>query len=100
MKFIKLCTLATTAFIACTPAKIKTDYELSIDYTQKGAEVGPKMYGIFFEEINHSGDGALYAELIRNRNFEEHVIPSGTTYKDGFVYAPHKKNYSNGEYSG
>lgn len=100
MKFIKLCTLATTAFIACTPAKIKTDHELSIDYTQKGAEVDPKMYGIFFEEINHSGDGALYTELIRNRNFEEHVIPSGTTYKDGFVYAPHKKNYSNGEYSG
>lgn len=99
MKFYQLCTLATFALVACTPNKIETDHLLTIDFSQKGAEVDQKMYGIFFEEINHSGDGALYAELIRNRNFEEHVIPSGTTYKDGFVHAPHKKNYSNGEYS-
>ena len=26
--------------------------------------------GIFFEDINYSADGGLYAELIQNRDFE------------------------------
>ena len=93
------CALATATLVACTPGRIETDHLLTIDHAQKGADINQKMYGIFFEEINHSGDGALYAELIRNRNFEEHVLPSGTTYKDGFAHAPHKKNYMTGEYS-
>ena len=38
---------------------------LKIDYSRPGPEIPKSMYGIFFEEINHSGDGALYAELIR-----------------------------------
>lgn len=58
----------------------------------------PSLYGVFFEEINHAGDGGLYAELVRNRNFEEHVIPSGMTYKDGFAVAPHSLNYEHGGY--
>jgi alpha-L-arabinofuranosidase len=29
------------------------------------------LYGIFFEEINCAGDGGLYAELVRNRSFED-----------------------------
>lgn len=28
------------------------------------------LYGIFFEDINHSADGGLYAEMIQNRSFE------------------------------
>ena len=35
------------------------------------------MYGIFFEEINHAGDGGLYAELVQNRDFEAHNGPAG-----------------------
>ena len=35
------------------------------------------MYGVFFEEINHAGDGGLYAELVRNRSFEEKEMPEG-----------------------
>lgn len=91
--------LAAIMFASCSTGSVSTDQTLAIDYSKRGAKVSPKMYGIFFEEINHSGDGALYAELIRNRNFEEHVIPSGTTYKDGFVHTPHSKNYMTGEYS-
>ncbi|MCS2956374.1 hypothetical protein NXX53_02595 [Bacteroides salyersiae] len=66
---------------------------LKIDYSRPGPEIPKSMYGIFFEEINHSGDGALYAELIRNRGFEEHVFISGCEYKAGFVYAPQSPNY-------
>ena len=35
--------------------------------------IGDLHYGIFFEEINHAGDGGLYAELIRNRSFEDNL---------------------------
>ena len=61
---------------------------IRIDLGQKGAVVSPNLYGIFFEEINHAGDGGLYAELVQNRGFEEHVLPSGMTYRDGKAYAP------------
>ncbi|MCX5673706.1 MAG: carbohydrate binding domain-containing protein [Planctomycetota bacterium] len=44
---------------------------LTVRVDQPGARVSPTLYGIFFEEINHAGDGGLYAELIRNRSFED-----------------------------
>jgi alpha-L-arabinofuranosidase len=34
-----------------------------------GTEINPDMWGVFFEDINSSADGGLYAELIRNRDF-------------------------------
>lgn len=32
--------------------------------------VQPTMWGIFFEDINFSADGGIYAELVKNRSFE------------------------------
>lgn len=66
---------------------------IRIDLGQKGSMVSPHLYGIFFEEINHAGDGGLYAELVQNRGFEEHVLPSGMTYHEGKAYAPESMNY-------
>ena len=66
---------------------------IRIDIGQKGTEVSPDLYGIFFEEISHAGDGGLYAELVQNRGFEEHVLPSGMTYREGRAYAPDAMNY-------
>lgn len=66
---------------------------LQIDLGKRGTVVSPNLYGIFFEEISHAGDGGLYAELVQNRGFEEHVLPSGMTYKDGKAYAPDAMNY-------
>ncbi|MBR6031424.1 MAG: carbohydrate binding domain-containing protein [Bacteroidaceae bacterium] len=37
----------------------------------RGPVIGPLHYGIFYEEINHAGDGGIYAELIRNGSMEE-----------------------------
>ena len=45
--------------------------KLAFDMGSRGPEIGKDHYGIFYEEINHAGDGGLYAELIRNRSFEE-----------------------------
>lgn len=43
---------------------------LDVDINQKGIELSPSLYGIFYEDINFASDGGLYAELIRNRSFE------------------------------
>ncbi len=44
---------------------------IHVDLAKPGHVVSPTLYGIFFEDINHAADGGLYAELIRNRSFEE-----------------------------
>jgi len=45
--------------------------KLTLDLTKPGANVSPSLYGLMTEEINHSYDGGLYAELIRNRIFKD-----------------------------
>lgn len=46
------------------------DYYLVVNLDTMGPQVSPILYGVFFEDINHSVDGGLYAELVRNRSFE------------------------------
>ena len=53
--------------------------EVTVDVARRGPRVNPRMYGIFLEEINHGVDGGLYAELIRNRGFEDSRPPEGYT---------------------
>ncbi|GAB4466076.1 MAG: hypothetical protein OHK0029_37170 [Armatimonadaceae bacterium] len=42
---------------------------LTIEYGQSTGKLDPLHYGLMTEELNHSYDGGLYAELIRNRVF-------------------------------
>jgi alpha-N-arabinofuranosidase len=42
---------------------------LTLDLGTTGKPVSPTFFGLMTEEINHSYDGGLYAELIRNRAF-------------------------------
>lgn len=44
--------------------------KIEIDVNKRGNNVSPCLYGIFYEDINHAGDGGLYGELIKNRSFE------------------------------
>ncbi|XP_006658156.1 alpha-L-arabinofuranosidase 1-like [Oryza brachyantha] len=45
--------------------------QLNVDASSQNARKIPdKMFGIFFEEINHAGAGGLWAELVSNRGFE------------------------------
>lgn len=60
---VGLSALALGSVMAQQPAK------LTVDTTQKVAEVSPTLYGLMTEEINFSYDGGLYAEMIRNRTF-------------------------------
>src|SRR5436190_20798714 len=42
---------------------------IAIDASSPSGKVSPLFYGLMTEEINHSYDGGLYAELVRNRAF-------------------------------
>lgn len=44
---------------------------LRIDAGRVLGRVSPTLYGLMTEEINHSYDGGLYAELVRNRTFQD-----------------------------
>ncbi|HEY8920934.1 MAG TPA: alpha-L-arabinofuranosidase C-terminal domain-containing protein [Chitinophaga sp.] len=37
---------------------------------KQGKKISPDLFGLFFEDINYSADGGLYAELVQNRSFE------------------------------
>jgi alpha-N-arabinofuranosidase len=58
---------------------------LTIDLAQPKAKVSPQLYGLMTEEINYSYDGGLYAELVRNRTFQDRgkVPPSWFLYEWG-----------------
>src|ERR1051326_4319553 len=42
---------------------------LTVDAGHPIGKVSPRLYGLMTEEISHSYDGGLYAELVRNRAF-------------------------------
>ena len=43
------------------------DSTLTIDVSKPGARLSPLLYGLMIEDISHSIDGGLYAEMIQNR---------------------------------
>jgi len=62
-----LCALCL--FCVLTTLAQQTTFQFSTAH--RGPVIGPLHYGIFYEEINHAGDGGIYAELIRNGSMEE-----------------------------
>jgi alpha-L-arabinofuranosidase len=54
--FLFLSTIATAQNRVNTPKAVK--------------RISPDLFGLFFEDINYSADGGLYAELVQNRSFE------------------------------
>jgi alpha-L-arabinofuranosidase len=45
--------------------------EITVLGGEKVCDISKTLYGLFFEDINHSADGGIYAELVQNRSFEE-----------------------------
>ncbi len=60
-----------TMIIAAVSLTASAQTILTVDSTDTHRLVSPMLYGIFYEDINHAADGGLYAELIRNRSFED-----------------------------
>lgn len=57
--YLFLCLLGTQQISAQTTAG-----------KNKGKQISPDLFGIFFEDISYAADGGLYAELVQNRSFE------------------------------
>ncbi|KAJ1292499.1 hypothetical protein BS78_02G396100 [Paspalum vaginatum] len=67
---VVVCALCWAFSSRCAEGQSQTG-QLSVDATPQNARKIPdKMFGIFFEEINHAGAGGLWAELVSNRGFE------------------------------
>ena len=76
---VKLSPLRLAGIIALvSQAAVHADtVTITIDVGRPGVAVSPLLYGIFFEDINRSGDGGLYAEMLQNRSFEDFNLPMG-----------------------
>ncbi len=59
---LSMCAMAATCCAAANP-------NFTVDAGHPTGQVSPAFYGLMTEEINHSYDGGLYAELIQNRAF-------------------------------
>ena len=66
--------LGIACVAACARAQTQPQQPatLTIEVGKAQHAVSPTLYGMMTEEINYSYDGGLYAELVRNRIFEEH----------------------------
>ena len=60
--------LTSVMFLAAAFCRA-ADPAFTVDATHSAGQVSPQLYGLMTEEINHSYDGGLYAELIQNRAF-------------------------------
>ena len=72
--------IATITWVACLmvclgfaipPALADVSATLDIQVDKPGPAIPPSFYGLMTEEINHSYDGGLFAELIQNRTFQD-----------------------------
>src|SRR5271170_2206117 len=63
--------LLTGAFITGTCVAQQAKAMVNIQLDHMAHSVSPTLYGLMTEEINYSYDGGLYAEMVRNRTFQD-----------------------------
>lgn len=68
---ITRCAFAFTVLFSFAFRTDAQQAKLVLNLSKPGANVSPALYGLMTEEINHSYDGGLYGELIRNRIFKD-----------------------------
>jgi alpha-L-arabinofuranosidase len=66
-----LALIAALAGIAGAAARADMPATLDVEVSKPGVTIPPSFFGLMTEEINHSYDGGLYAELIQNRTFQD-----------------------------
>ena len=77
--------LLSTSLLVAAAIATQAQVSIDIDAQNRGPMISPTHYGIFFEDINHAADGGLYAELIRNRSFEDSKQYKLPTEPDGWI---------------
>lgn len=77
--------VALSVFTAWSPeSKLMADAitphaNITVHLNAAGRDENPHMWGIFLEDINNCVDGGLYAQLIRNPDFQNAVPPPDCT---------------------
>lgn len=71
---------------------------------EKGVDINPHMFGLFFEDINYGADGGLYAEMLENSNFEFLRVSGDfndytTTYDGGYGWSAYPNIIKDGDNS-
>jgi len=69
MSTLRTYSIAALSLSLAGAVSIAQTAQLSIDTTKIVHPVSPMLYGLMTEEINHSYDGGLYAELLSNHTF-------------------------------
>lgn len=62
--------LAPNYIIASNPNVTSVTLNITTQDRSRQNETAPDLYGLMFEDIDHSGDGGLYAEMLQNRAFQ------------------------------
>lgn len=65
----KIASLIASLLVCCIG--LQAQVHIRVKRSPNAIGVSPILYGIFFEDINNAADGGLYAELIKNRSFED-----------------------------
>src|SRR5262245_22532165 len=82
------------SFVSCLFCSVSAQNgTITIDAAKSGPRIPSSLYGIFFEEISHAGEGGLYAELIQNRGFEDANLPPACRLEDGFIVPPRTPHF-------
>src|ERR671912_368014 len=89
--------LSLFVLVLAPPQRPGTAGTIVVDAARPGTAISSWMYGIFFEEISHAGDGGLYAELVQNRGFEDSRLPPMCKLENGFVVPPRTPHFDTGK---
>jgi len=75
--------------------------QINVETLKRQFETSEDLFGIFFEDINRVGDGGLYPEMLRNRSFEDSIVPEGCELVEHGKYfitpTGYKCAFNNGE---
>jgi alpha-L-arabinofuranosidase len=73
--YCKTSLVITALVLAISTPLYAAPATLTVAVDKPGHAISPTLYGIFFEDINCSADGGIYAEMVRNRSFEDSDKP-------------------------
>src|SRR2546421_5055450 len=71
LPFVCAALTAISGAILSPAARADVSATLEVDVNKPGVTIPKTFYGLMTEEINHSYDGGLFAELVQNRTFQD-----------------------------
>ena len=71
--FAALSSVALLLVASLVPTCSAANVSLTINTATTPRQVSADLWGVFFEELNHAGEGGLLAQQINNRAFESKV---------------------------